>query len=78
MKRVWTKSGSVYEIDLEAKTWRRPTAGSSNLRTQEGTFINDPEITIGLPIKLICPPLVEEFDGRAIVTTAVTQVEDVE
>jgi hypothetical protein len=78
--KVLTASGSAYILDPKKMTWRReriiPDGPSPNpMRTQEGTIDKWPELRQGESMILICPPLVEGTDGRAIITSPVAEVE---
>ena len=75
---VTTKSGSVYHIGLASKTWTRisTTDKSGNLRTGSGHYEMIGPLEIGLPIRMLCPPLNPETVGRWIITSPVIKLEE--
>lgn len=74
--RFATRSGSIYEIDHEARTWARliNSAESNRVRTPDGTFLSISPIRVGSSVTLTCPPIVEGTDVRWIQTTPVVRI----
>lgn len=75
-RRYTTKSGSIYTIDFDKKTWER-TRGkdAAIIRTDSGEFI-DFSILYGY-IHMVCPPINPPF-LREITSTMITKVEDLD
>lgn len=74
-----THSGSKYVIDKTAMTWERQKAGegSDYVRTQSGTLLQWPVVTVGSPVYMIGPPLDPVANIRFVLTTPViTRVEE--
>lgn len=74
--RFATASGSLYEIDHAAKTWRRLAHAPKSrfVRTPEGHFTSVSPIQVGAPVRLVCPPLLPGTDLRIIETTPVARI----
>ena len=74
---VYTKTGSIYKLDLESKTWERLSATdeSGPLRSDSGTYIDIGPIQVGYPLLMECPPINPPMP-RMIVTSIVVKVQD--
>lgn len=71
-----TATGSTYEIDCTALTWRRvPTLGSGVLRSESGPLVAVRPVEIGSPALLVCPPFRPGGPTRAIVTSPVVAID---
>jgi hypothetical protein len=74
---VYTKSGSRYRVDLDAKTWERlhedPKSGP--LRTPKGSYL-EIRLKLGEPLEMLCPPLNPEADARYVGASTVTRMEE--
>lgn len=74
-----TESGSRYHVDLLRKVWERMVAGERSisdhpLRTVSGSFTTISPIQVGMPVVMVCVPLVEGTAGRIITTSPVVRV----
>lgn len=82
MKRVTTESGSVYLIDLVAKTWERveTSAESGKIRTNSGTIQNTGPLTIevGKSVQILTDKINPLAQYRLLATSVVTSIEDVD
>jgi hypothetical protein len=82
MKRVTTESGSVYLIDLVAKTWERVETSieSGKIRTNKGSIQNTHPLTIkvGKRIEILTDKINEWADYRLLATSPVLSIEDLE
>ena len=71
-----TSTGSVYQVDMTNKTWKRLEEGqdkSTNpLRTTQGTFRKCSVPTVGHGITIWCEPITPGTAGRLIYTSDVT------
>lgn len=76
MVSVKTLSGSIYQLDREKMRWVRVVSDSlsGSLRTNDGELLVWPEIAIGKPLVLLGPPVIDEADARAIVTSLITEI----
>lgn len=80
MQTILTESGSIYEIDFEARTWKQTKrdndAIKSNnpLRTTEGAFFAASLPEVGQCFRMMCPPLVKGASMRVIITSPVTHL----
>ena len=71
-----TATGSTYEIDCAALTWRRvPTLRSGILRSESGPLVAVRPVEIGSPALLVCPPFRPGGPTRAIVTSPVVAID---
>lgn len=72
-----TETGSVYEVDLQKKTWKRilATDQSGHIRTINGQFEEISPIVIGKSVQMIMPPFEKGYDFRMIETSRVKSVE---
>jgi hypothetical protein len=68
----WTESGAIYRIDRAQKTWQRMSDHYA-LRTADGAYDRISDITIGKPVVLRCPPIVEGSAVRIIRSTPVVR-----
>jgi len=77
--KVYTESGSIYELNRKAMTWVKSREvipdPISPMRTTTGKLTKWPDLQVGEPLVLICPPLVEGTEGRAILGTRVVWIE---
>lgn len=73
-----TVDGTKFEIDLEAKTWKRidKTGDYGNLRTEEGTFTSVLGDGVGSSLQLLCPPFKEGTFARMIMTQPIKTIEE--
>lgn len=80
MKRITTKTGSVYLIDEENKTWERITAAgtSGQIRTNSGSIKNDHplNIRIGHSLVIYTDNINIHADGRLLATSHVVRIEE--
>ena len=78
-KIVHTETGSKYIIDFDEHTWERYRAGetSGELRSDGGQFIDIGPLEVGQRLAMLCPPFHDKADGRAVITSEVTKIEDV-
>jgi len=77
----FTTLNSTYELDHDAKTWKRTaTSGASDpeasLRTEEGELWGHTRVEVGHPVEIYGPPL-DSGNLRLITTTLVTKVEPI-
>lgn len=77
--RFETKSGSVYALDSEAKTWQREskTGESGEIRTESGKIIGlFPEVKLNYPVVIFTDPAADtpEFADRYLRTSFVTKI----
>jgi hypothetical protein len=72
-----TETGSEYELDLDAMTWKRlsRTTASGNLRTSEGALLEKPVVEIGAPVALLGAPIREGAVARLVLTSNVVGIE---
>jgi hypothetical protein len=76
IKRYTTKSGSIYTIDFEKKTWHRLRGERAmHLRTDDGTFISFADTEY---IYMICLPINPIYDSRVIISTNIVKVEELQ
>lgn len=82
MKRVTTESGSVYLIDLVAKTWERVEASteSGKIRTNKGSIQNTNPLVIkvGQRIEILTDKINPAAQYRLLATSIVTSIEDLD
>lgn len=82
MKRVTTESGSVYMIDLVAKTWERVESSreSGKIRTNSGTIQNTNPLTIevGQRIEILTDKINPLAHYRLLATSIVASIEEVD
>lgn len=76
-----TKSGSIYvieKVDDETMTWKRMQAGEGSVyvRTESGTLLQWPVVTVGSSCELIGPPLNPLADIRYMLTTPVVSIQE--
>ena len=82
-KKITTKSGSVYLIDLTNKTWERVSCAenSGKIRTESGNITNEHPITpeVGKSLLLFTDKADTTPDGasRFIQTSEIVNIEDV-
>ena len=77
--KIYTETGSIYNIDLNKKTWTRLTHDleqSPNLRTETGNFISCNEPSIGKHFQMWCPAITPNTSGRLISTSLIIKIED--
>ena len=74
--RVFTESGSIYEIDPETQWWERLEGTSPALRTKGGYYRKLLFRGIGYPLVMTCEPIVPDADGRLITTSPVVDYEE--
>lgn len=72
---VKTKAGSFYILDQEAMTWQRESA-SYRLRSRDGKLLEWPNVKVGFPMELWCPPFRKGAAIRLIFTTPVVEVKE--
>lgn len=72
-----TETGSVYEIDLEKRTWKRvlATEQSGHIRTINGKYNEISPIVVGRTVRMIMPPYDKGYDYREIETSLVTEID---
>jgi hypothetical protein len=76
LTRIWTESGSEYEFDYGESVWRRAHNPKSPLvRTQNGIFWRVSAVSLGVEVKILCPPLAPDADVRVIQSTRVVRIE---
>lgn len=73
--RFSTLTGSVYEVDDEARSWKRLTGQTRGLRTESGEFLQRSAIREGERAQFACEPLTEGATIRIITTSPVTAIE---
>jgi hypothetical protein len=78
--QIHTENGSIYQIDMEAKTWERieHDPDSKGIRTERGTYWTCREPVIGESFVMICEPLPGSAPSthfRRIVTSIVKSFE---
>jgi hypothetical protein len=74
--RITTTSGSIYELDTVARTWRRtPSLGSGTLRSEGGPLIALHIAGVGSPAIIWGPPMTDDSEVRLITTSAVVAIE---
>lgn len=82
MKRITTESGSVYLIDLVAKTWERveASAESGKIRTNKGSIQNTSPliIQVGQRIEILTDRINPDADYRLLATSIVKSIEDID
>lgn len=72
--KVTTETGSVYEINLESKTWSRvPTEESGKTRTESGNILNELSIRVGYPMVIQTDRITEH--PRFLSTSLVRSIE---
>jgi hypothetical protein len=78
MTLLRTASGSSYEIDFVNRTWKRTKhePESSELRTEEGTFLLADRPEVGVRFNMLCDPLTQHVVARYISTSPVTEIVD--
>lgn len=70
-----TETGSRYEVDNRARTWRRtPTLASGVLRSEEGSLTEPVFPVLGWPVVLIGERNPDGETNRVVVTTRVVEV----
>jgi|BarGraNGADG00212_2_1021979.scaffolds.fasta_scaffold110021_2 hypothetical protein len=70
--RFRTATGSLYQVDLAAMTWRRtPTLRSGRLRTESGALVGLCLGGPGMSAVLLCAPFADEGPPRVIVTSEI-------
>jgi hypothetical protein len=78
MIRFRTETGSLYEIDMDKKTWARleePTIeGSYPLRTTSGTYYSINGIEVGFPAQWLSEPVDPTKDYRLVETSRVVEI----
>lgn len=76
--KVTTRTGSVYIVDPDTKTWARvsSTGASGPIRTDGGEYIEMGRLSVGLPMNLIMEPLDPAMSGRLISTSTVVSIEE--
>lgn len=79
MKRIRTETGSVYEVDVERKLWRRVTStpAGGRLRTERGIYWTVQIPSVGGFLVLTMEPLTTLSDVRVITSSRAVEVEDV-
>ncbi|HLX33819.1 MAG TPA: hypothetical protein VKR30_01105 [Candidatus Limnocylindrales bacterium] len=71
-----TETGSRYEVDNVARTWRRtPTLASGVLRSEEGALLDPVRPILGWPVTLVGPVNPDGVTHRTVVTTPVVAIE---
>jgi hypothetical protein len=73
--RIYTESGSVYEIDSEAQRWERLEGTSPALRTRDGFYRKLIFRGVGYPMVITGEPLTPGTDERRIITSPVVDYE---
>lgn len=73
--RFSTLTGSVYEVNDAARSWRRLTGQTRGLRTESGEFLKRSAIREGENAQFVCEPLTEGAVLRIITTSLVTAIE---
>jgi len=79
-KLVHTESGSRYLIDYDNRIWKRFKGEEANeIRSEDGQFIDIGPLEIGQRLAMLCPAFQvhDEIDGRAIISSPITSIEDV-
>ena len=77
-KVVHTESGRRYLIDYDSRTWKRFKGKEANdLRSDGGEFTDIGPLEIGQRLAMLCPPYHDKVDGRAIISSLITSIEDV-
>jgi hypothetical protein len=78
--KVGTKTGSVYEFDLEALAVRRVNNGEQWAELRKDSewvqLLLEPEFFIGKPMYLALAPLSDEWDITMRETTPVVYIEE--
>lgn len=76
MVRFRTQTGSRYEVDNVALTWRRtPTLASGVLRSESGQLLAAVKPVLGESVVLIGPPFEDGLGNRRVLTTPVVEIE---
>lgn len=75
--KIFTCTGSIYEIDFKSKTWIRLKGVSPNLRTESGKFISCNNPVINGRLNMICPALNPDIldTPRFISTSIIIRIE---
>ena len=73
--RIFTESGSIYEIDPETQRWERTEGVSPALRTKNGYYRNLAFKGIGYPVIITAGPLTPGMAERRITTSRVVDYE---
>jgi hypothetical protein len=75
---VETETGSLYEFDLEKKTWARVSEpryeGMRPLRNKKGVFFEISEIVVGQSVRFTGPGFDEDLSTRYIHTSRVVRI----
>jgi len=73
-----TETGSRYEIDHVAMTWRRTTAtlGSGVLRSEGGRLLMPVRPKVGSRVVLVGPPFAEGLGPRLVFRTRIVAIEE--
>lgn len=75
-QRFETESGSLYELDHDARTWRRlrHADDSTAVRTPDGSFTQASPVIVGRSVHIVGAPLDPAADLRLITTSPVTRI----
>lgn len=78
VRLVTTQNGSIYRLDLEAKTWERvaETNLSGDIRSSGGPYTELRDAEVGKRMTIVAPGLA--FGNRWIHTSVVTGVKNAE
>jgi len=76
LTRFKTRSGSIYEVDYEAKTWSCISKSEkSGLRSMLGKFYNNPVVKVGQNVFFWSDPFTPIACARIIETSPVVEME---
>lgn len=86
MRKITTKSGSVYLIDDDRKTWERYNEDPQHhgVRDKDGTtgaaakgeFMELKGVELGRSMRIICPPMTKGTYCRLVATTSITEIKE--
>lgn len=76
MTHIRTKTGSLYAVDQEARTWYRleHTEKSGTIRTSGGVYKQISDMVIGRPLRILAEPLTPGASFRLIQTSLVVEI----
>lgn len=75
--RFTTKTGSTYELDTEAMTWKRldKTVKSGTIRNEGGQLVEWPTVQVGSSVRMFDTAVRPGYAQHAVETSEVMSVE---